>query len=254
MNKLTLLNYRVWNIYLLLLVSLLLLGCSYAGKPTFKKCQDVCDGLVGYYPFFGNANDLSGNGNDGNVSGATLTNDRDENVDSAYLFNGKDSYITFPTIKIHKSFTLSIILKFDSYPNELENEYPMFAIVWDMKPHKWKGINYVCKRGECDKKTALNVTGGEHEATWFSVHRNDYYFHLTGVYNSKKNIAEVYINGVRKGASKMEGDKIEFNGLKIGIRDVNDLMRPAAFNGVIDEVRVYDRALSSEEIYKIFKK
>ena len=109
MNELTLLNYRVWNIYLLLLVSLLLLGCSYAGKPTFKKCQDVCDGLVGYYPFFGNANDLSGNGNDGNVSGATLTNDRDENVDSAYLFNGKDSYITFPTIKIHKSFTLSII-------------------------------------------------------------------------------------------------------------------------------------------------
>ena len=41
MNKLTLLNYRVWNIYLLLLVSLLLLGCSYAGKPTFKSCQDV---------------------------------------------------------------------------------------------------------------------------------------------------------------------------------------------------------------------
>ena len=59
MNKLTLLNYRIWNIYLLLLVSLLLLGCSYAGKPTFKTCQDVCDGLVGYYPFIGNANDLS---------------------------------------------------------------------------------------------------------------------------------------------------------------------------------------------------
>ena len=31
-------------------------------------------------------------------------------------------------------------------------------------------------------------------------------------------------------------------------------MVPAAFNGVIDEVRVYDRALSSEEIYKIFEK
>ena len=113
----------------------------------------------------------------------------------------------------------------------------------------------MCARGgECDKKIAINVTGGEHEATWYSVHRNDYYYHLTGVYNSKKNIAEVYINGVRKGASKMEGDKIEFDGFKIGIRNENDLMRPAAFNGVIDEVRVYDRALSSEEIYKIFEK
>ena len=91
MDKLTLLNYRIWNIYFFLLVSLLLLGCSYAGKPTFKKCQDVCDGLVGYYPFFGNANDLSGNGNDGNVSGATLKNDRDENVDSAYFDSLEES-------------------------------------------------------------------------------------------------------------------------------------------------------------------
>jgi len=48
--------------------------------------------------------------------------------------------------------------------------------------------------------------------------------------------------------------RIKFDGIKIGIRDVNNLMVPAAFNGVIDEVRVYDRALSSEEIYKIFEK
>ena len=31
-------------------------------------------------------------------------------------------------------------------------------------------------------------------------------------------------------------------------------MKPEALVGVIDEVRVYDRALSSEEIYKIFEK
>ena len=34
------------------------------------------DGLVGYWPFNGNANDESGNGNDGTVNGATLTADR----------------------------------------------------------------------------------------------------------------------------------------------------------------------------------
>ena len=129
MKKLTLLNYRIWNIYFLLLISLLLLGCSYAGKPTFKTCQDVCDGLVGYYPFFGNADDASGNGNNGNIFNASLTKDRDENDNSAYLFNGKDSYITFPTIKIHKSFTLSIILNPNSYPMESGDCCPMFAIV-----------------------------------------------------------------------------------------------------------------------------
>ena len=255
MNKLTLLNYRIWNIYFLLLVSLLLLGCSYAGKPTFKTCQDVCDGLVGYYPFFGNADDASGNGNNGNIFNASLTKDRDENDNSAYLFNGKDSYITFPTIKIHKSFTLSIILNPNSYPMESGDCCPMFAIVWDMDPRdRWNGINYMGNRSG-DNGIAFNVlSAGGHQASYYTDHRKNIYYHLTGVYNSKKDIAEVYINGVRKGASRMEGDKIEFNGLKIGIRDVNDLIRPAAFNGVIDEVRVYDRALSSEEIYKIFEK
>ena len=34
------------------------------------------DGLVGYWPFNGNANDESGNGNNGTVNGATLTSDR----------------------------------------------------------------------------------------------------------------------------------------------------------------------------------
>jgi hypothetical protein len=218
-------------------------------------CEKVCEGLVGYYPFNGNADDLSGNGNDGNVFNASLTKDRDANGNSAYLFNGKDSYITFPTIKIHKSFTVSIILKFDSYPMESGGDYPMFAIVWDMDPRdRWNGINYMGNRSG-DNGIAFNVlSAGGHQASYYTDHRNNIYYHLTGVYNSKKDIAEVYINGVRKGASKMEGDKIEFDGFKIGIRDVNDLMRPAAFNGVIDEVRVYDRALSSEEIYKIFKK
>ena len=255
MKKLILLNYRIWNIYLLLLVSLFLFGCSYAGKPTFKTCQDVCDGLVGYYPFFGNADDASGNGNNGNIFNASLTKDRDENDNSAYLFNGKDSYITFPTIKIHKSFTLSIILNPNSYPMESGDCCPMFAIVWDMDPRdRWNGINYMGNRSG-DNGIAFNVlSAGGHQASYYTDHRKNIYYHLTGVYNSKKDIAEVYINGVRKGASSMEGDKIEFNGLKIGIRDVNDLMRPAAFNGVIDEVRVYDRALSSEEIYKIFEK
>jgi hypothetical protein len=50
-------------------------------------------GLVAYYPFNGNANDESGNGNNGTVNGATLTADRFGNGTSAYLFNGQNSVI-----------------------------------------------------------------------------------------------------------------------------------------------------------------
>ena len=44
------------------------------------------DGLIGEWLFSGNANDTSGNGNDGTVSGATLTTDRHGASNSAYLF------------------------------------------------------------------------------------------------------------------------------------------------------------------------
>ena len=50
-------------------------------------------GLAAYYPFTGNANDLSGNLNHGIVSGAILTTDRFGNNNSAYEFNGTSSYI-----------------------------------------------------------------------------------------------------------------------------------------------------------------
>lgn len=51
------------------------------------------NGLVGWYPFNGNANDLSGNGYNGTNNGAVLTNDRFGNTNSAYSFNGDTSYI-----------------------------------------------------------------------------------------------------------------------------------------------------------------
>lgn len=44
-------------------------------------------GLVGYWPFNGNANDESGNGNNGTVNGATLSSDRNGNANSAYYFD-----------------------------------------------------------------------------------------------------------------------------------------------------------------------
>ena len=51
---------------------------------------DLNDGLVAYYPFNGNANDESGNGNDGVVNGATPTLDRNGVAGSAFDFDGDD--------------------------------------------------------------------------------------------------------------------------------------------------------------------
>lgn len=57
-------------------------------------------GLIGWWPFNGNANDESGNSNNGTVNGATLTADRNSNLNSAYNFNGINNYISCPPIPI----------------------------------------------------------------------------------------------------------------------------------------------------------
>jgi hypothetical protein len=49
---------------------------------------------VAYYPFDGSANDQSGNGHHGTVNGATLTTDRFGTAGSAYSFDGIDDYIS----------------------------------------------------------------------------------------------------------------------------------------------------------------
>src|SRR6478735_3642443 len=73
---------------LLLLCSLFLYLISSAQIPT--------SGLLGYYPFSGNANDASGNTQHGTVTGASLTVDRFNNSNSAYSFNGTSDFITLP--------------------------------------------------------------------------------------------------------------------------------------------------------------
>jgi hypothetical protein len=77
--------------HLLSLVSIFtLLTTLHAQVPSYVPT----DGLVGWWPFNGNANDESGNGNNGTVNGANLVIDRFGNADNAYDFNS--STITVP--------------------------------------------------------------------------------------------------------------------------------------------------------------
>jgi uncharacterized delta-60 repeat protein len=53
------------------------------------------NGLVAYYPFNGNANDVTGNGNNGTNFGAVLTSDRFGSANAAYAFDGATAYLDF---------------------------------------------------------------------------------------------------------------------------------------------------------------
>ena len=95
----------------LLFFTLLFVSIVNAQVPSYVPTN----GLVGYWPFSGNANDASSYGNNGTVNGATLTADRFGNANSAYSFDGIDDYIqtqsTFSLVTGTTSRTVSLWLK-----------------------------------------------------------------------------------------------------------------------------------------------
>jgi hypothetical protein len=76
--------------FILLLLAVLVHYTVSAQVPNYVPT----DGLVAWWPFSGNANDASGNGNHGTFNNAVLTVDRNGNATSAYSFNGIDQLIT----------------------------------------------------------------------------------------------------------------------------------------------------------------
>ncbi len=90
--------------FLLLAVLFLVSKTTLAQVPSYVPSN----GLVGWWPFNGNANDESGNGNHGTVNGATLTNDRFGNANSAYNFDGISSFIKVLNSLSLESSNLSI--------------------------------------------------------------------------------------------------------------------------------------------------
>ena len=71
-------------------------------------------GLVAYYPFNGNANDVSGKANNPIFNNATLTADYLGNPNSAYYFNGIDNYMQIPdspTLNMANQMSITLWVK-----------------------------------------------------------------------------------------------------------------------------------------------
>jgi hypothetical protein len=96
---------------------------AYAQVPNYVPTN----GLVGWWPFNGNANDESGNGNNGTVHGPSLTVDRFGNLSSAYQFtvDGNINWgdvqqrivVTNPSIPQVNYFTMSSWINVSAKPS-----------------------------------------------------------------------------------------------------------------------------------------
>jgi hypothetical protein len=238
-------------LFTILTALLVLAGC--AGKqPSPNLCPTVCDGLVAYYPFYGDATDKSGNGHDGKVLGATLTKDRNGYPNHAYELDGDYSQIKL-SIKSNieeDSFTLVVILKPKSIPDSPNRRY---GIVWKGGSGVGAGIGmHPVGTGGFYFDPSSNKEDSHHfNANGRYNKKIETYYHVVGVADRLKHVSIIYVNGESEGYHNWpNGDKLSLNSdWSIGNEPLN---LKHGFNGVIDEVRVYNRALSADEVKELY--
>ena len=211
------------------------------------------DGLVAYYPFNGNANDESGNGNDGTVNGATLTLDRNGVADSAFDFDGDDF------IKALDSETLrsgSITLSCWVY-SENNNRYVIvISKITDVSPADFGDPNQPASHSY-----RIRLNG---EVPFWEINTNNPWSQLSGseISRGQWELLTVTWDGqAQKIYRNGQLDSVNENAADGNIRHLPgaDLMigrgwHPSSdfFDGQIDDVRVYNRALSEEEVTALY--
>ena len=201
------------------------------------------DGLIGYWGFDGNADDQSGNGNNGTVNGATLTTDRFGNVDSAFSFDGVSNYIQVSNNGnsiTNKTFSAWVLLNSLSQSGgglvsiEMNGGNTFDAIVYNEWNNGWMF-------GSENSRRFSTSNYSETDNQWINITcsyaPNDYRMYRNGVliYQSTNYDVLPFVNG-----SFLFGERHSAGGGN------------AFLNGKIDDIAIYNRALTAAEINQLY--
>ena len=227
---------------LLLLITICISSVSFGQVPSYVPT----DSIVGWWGFNGNANDESGNGNDGTVNGANLTDDHMGNSNSAYVFNGTSDFIALPYSTLWEfglnDFTLAgwflsldgtndNIIRFDNGVNP--------ASLWGMRVNALE-MEFLCKgSGVAYYPVASNPVS---TSVW----------HHTVMVRSS-NALLIYLDGnlihteITPTISNIQSNGTYYPSIgRLGSYNAE------YFEGNIDDLGIWDRALTECEIQSLF--
>jgi len=221
------------------------------GLPWFQVAwADLDDGLVAYYPFNGNANDESGNGHDGAVNGASLTEDWFGNANSAYSFGGND-WIEIPnhtSIDLIGDLTITAWISAQGGSSEGRG---LIVAKGDGNDYK-NAYQLRFQYATGDQALLLSVSDGGTTASYLRESQGSIPFGNFAyvVATIQGTTAHTYVNGNKVDSDSITSNRFSDHGsLRIGGRGDGS----AFFKGIIDEVRIYNRALSEDEVKQLYK-
>ena len=206
--------------------------------------------LVGYWNFDEDsgdiASDVSGNGNDGTIHGAKLV---DGKYGTALEFDGKDDYVHIPNSKTlqdltESDFTFEAWVKPSDVPPHTNTNNRHYGII--TRPGWHTGLIY-----RYDKQFSFSLWDSSN--TVFGLGSQVYepggWHHVVGVTDDSSKNMYIYIDGVLANSSSYSGSLKDYRTLpyRIGAGH-NSGDYKWYFNGIIDEVRIYNYALTESEI------
>ncbi|MEN9999212.1 MAG: hypothetical protein RI922_2202 [Bacteroidota bacterium] len=230
--------------HILILSTALLCINAFAQVPNYVPTN----GLVGWWPFNGNANDESGNGNNGTVNGATLTTDRFGVANKAYSFDGASS-IKNPPLQLGSEFSISL-----NFSLEIINQ-PYSALIgnwqgasnlngFEISKRNNNSIGFTYSDNGSNATTLESSTIFNPSITWYQMtivnDNQQLKLYLNGLLESQlANSAMVFFNG----------DSLIFGATRNAI--IGD---PISYfwNGKLDDIGIWNRALTQCEIADLY--
>ena len=236
-------NLKIW----IFIISSLFAFVSVTAYSQSVPSNVPTNGLVGWWPFNGNAQDASGNGNHGTVNGATPTTDRFGNPNCAFDFDGLSNNISLSNIYFVNAITIAywihiptngggmaVVQNMPSYPY-----ITSFAVSNIPNNHQYILYSDNCNSAQSYSVNQLSSIANSWHSLIYTINQNS--------------VCSLYFDGVFQGS---------YNGINFtNCSDTNTNLRfggnwvthdPQWFKGKIDDIGIWNRALNLQEITDLY--
>jgi hypothetical protein len=203
--------------------------------------------LVAYYPFNGNANDESGNGNYGVVNGATLTTDRFGNSGKAYSFDGVNDYISCQNAGPTGNPTVSSVFW-------IKTSQSSYGHIIGYGNDAGSGTNYRIYLGDNECSGSIVFDTYDNALAQRDTHGDNwdcYAVIYDGTTGNNTSISKIYKNGNLLGNICFSVDNSTTNisnQYPIVFGRYHGSIQTGFYTGFLDDIRIYNRVLTQEEI------
>lgn len=222
-------------------------GTLLSGLPTAAEIPAVREavprpaGLLSLWKADGNANDSAGANHGRMMNGAALAAGR---IGQAFSLDGVDDHINIPDAPAFRMSSWSL----EAWVNPASFGRNDRIILGKVSQCKDFAIGI-----KADGKIAVwTATPGacvrHYTQTAYSVTVNTWY-HVVGTYDSATSRLKLYVNGTLVGENTAPADTTNTDPLRIG----NSSCCGEHFHGLVDEVAIYNRALTAKEIMDLYR-